>query len=51
VAVQAKSPYTFKDRDPGRTIAHNLNRVAEVWMDDYAPVYYNLTGNKRHVAP
>lgn len=45
---RAQSPYTFKDRDPGKTIAHNLNRVAEVWMDDYAPIYYNLTGNKRH---
>jgi hypothetical protein len=21
---------------------------AEVWMDDYAPIYYNLTGNRRH---
>jgi len=43
---RSKSPYTFKDRNPGLTIAHNLNRVAEVWMDEYADVYYNLTGNK-----
>eukprot|EP00040_Diaphanoeca_grandis_P020815 m.110678 g.110678 ORF g.110678 m.110678 type:complete len:657 (-) comp28060_c0_seq1:214-2184(-) len=43
---RSKSPYTFKDRNPGLTIAHNLNRVAEVWMDEYAEVYYNLTSNK-----
>ena len=30
---RAKSPYTFKNRDPLETIARNLNRVAEVWMD------------------
>ena len=30
-----KSPYKFKDRDPLKTIARNLNRVADVWMDDY----------------
>eukprot|EP00039_Didymoeca_costata_P010943 m.149490 g.149490 ORF g.149490 m.149490 type:complete len:696 (+) comp15014_c0_seq1:69-2156(+) len=47
-AFRSKSPYTFKDRDPGRTIAHNLNRVAEVWMDEYADIYYNLTNNKKY---
>jgi len=45
---RSRSPYSFKDRDPSRTIAHNLNRVAEVWMDEYAPVYFNLTGNKHY---
>lgn len=32
-----RSPYSFKDRNPSTTIAHNLNRVAEVWMDKYVP--------------
>lgn len=32
---RSRSPYTFKDRDPSRTIAHNLNRVAAV---DVTPV-------------
>ena len=45
---RARSPYSFKDRNPGITIARNLNRVAEVWMDDWADVYYNITGNRRH---
>lgn len=44
---RSQSPYKFKDRDPGRTIAHNLNRVAEVWMDEYADIYYNITNNRR----
>jgi len=43
---RSRSPYSFKDRNPSTTIAHNLNRVAEVWMDEYKDVYYNLTGNK-----
>jgi polypeptide N-acetylgalactosaminyltransferase len=43
---RAKSPYTFK-KDPAETIAHNLNRAARVWMDDYAQIYLNLTNNSR----
>jgi polypeptide N-acetylgalactosaminyltransferase len=43
-----KSPYKFKDRDPLITIARNLNRVAEVWMDKHADMYYNLTGNGQY---
>ena len=45
---RSRSPYSFKDRDPSRTIAHNLNRVAAVWMDEYAPIYYNITANKHY---
>eukprot|EP00041_Stephanoeca_diplocostata_P027487 m.755659 g.755659 ORF g.755659 m.755659 type:complete len:204 (-) comp23183_c0_seq9:668-1279(-) len=40
-----KSPYKFKDRDPHKTIAHNLNRVAAVWMDDFASIYFTQSGN------
>lgn len=43
---RAKSPYTFK-KDPAETIAHNLNRAAAVWMDDFAPIYTGLTNNSR----
>ena len=44
---RTKTPYTFKNRDPFKTIAHNLNRVAEVWMDEpYRSIYYNISGNK-----
>ena len=43
-----KSPYDFKGKDPAETIGRNLNRAAEVWMDEYADVYYNLTGNRKY---
>eukprot|EP00045_Choanoeca_perplexa_P013057 m.145832 g.145832 ORF g.145832 m.145832 type:complete len:455 (+) comp16223_c0_seq1:93-1457(+) len=41
-----KAPYKFKDEDPLKTIGRNLNRVAEVWMDDYADMYYDATDNR-----
>jgi len=45
---RASSPYKFKNRDPLITIAHNLNRVAQVWMDEpYRQVYYNMTKNHK----
>jgi polypeptide N-acetylgalactosaminyltransferase len=44
-AFRKKTPYKFKNRDPLKTIAHNLNRVAAVWMDQYAPFYHNNSGN------
>lgn len=45
---RSQSPYKFKDRNPGETIARNLNRVAEVWMDGHADIYYNITGNRHY---
>lgn len=47
---RAKAPYKFKDADAVVTISRNLNRVAEVWMDGFAGVYYNLT-NRQSVLP
>jgi len=41
-----QAPYKFKDKDPLKTIGRNLNRVAEVWMDEYADIYYATTGNR-----
>eukprot|EP00730_Choanoeca_flexa_P000164 TRINITY_DN10074_c0_g5_i1.p1 TRINITY_DN10074_c0_g5~~TRINITY_DN10074_c0_g5_i1.p1 ORF type:complete len:473 (+),score=128.13 TRINITY_DN10074_c0_g5_i1:95-1513(+) len=41
-----KAPYKFKDKDPLKTIGRNLNRVAEVWMDRHADLYYAKTGNR-----
>ena len=41
---RTESPYKFKNKkDPHATIAHNLNRVAEVWMDEYADIFYNTS--------
>ncbi|XP_066929018.1 polypeptide N-acetylgalactosaminyltransferase 13-like [Clytia hemisphaerica] len=34
------SPYKFPD-GVEKTLAKNLNRLAEVWMDDYKELYYN----------
>eukprot|EP00056_Hartaetosiga_gracilis_P022234 m.28971 g.28971 ORF g.28971 m.28971 type:complete len:466 (-) comp9526_c0_seq1:88-1485(-) len=45
-----ETPYKFKTDDPLITIAKNLNRVAEVWLDDKKDVYYSVTGNKQHGA-
>ena len=45
-----KSPYQFKNRDPFRTISHNLNRVAAVWMDHYRDVY-ELIGHRFDAVP
>jgi len=45
-----RSPYTFKDRNPMTTIAHNLNRVASVWMDQYTEVY-QMFGDRVKVSP
>jgi glycosyltransferase involved in cell wall biosynthesis len=40
---RTESPYKFKNAiDPHKTIAYNLNRVAEVWMDDHADIFYNV---------
>eukprot|EP00048_Salpingoeca_helianthica_P004683 m.79839 g.79839 ORF g.79839 m.79839 type:complete len:615 (-) comp13297_c3_seq2:25-1869(-) len=39
-----RAPYKY-EKDPGLTIAANLNRVASVWMDEYAEIYYNASGN------
>jgi hypothetical protein len=44
-AFRKKTPYKFKNRDPLKTIAHNLNRVAAVWLDQYAQFYHNMSGN------
>ena len=44
---RSKSPYKFK-KDPAATIAHNLNRAAAVWMDDYADIYLNFTNNTQY---
>jgi polypeptide N-acetylgalactosaminyltransferase len=43
-----KTPYKFKTKDPRATIAANLNRVAEVWMDKYQHVYYAVSGNRKY---
>eukprot|EP00051_Salpingoeca_urceolata_P031576 m.12077 g.12077 ORF g.12077 m.12077 type:complete len:615 (+) comp4174_c0_seq2:123-1967(+) len=43
-----KSPYPFKDKDPAVTIGRNLNRVAEVWMDEAKEAYYNISGNRQY---
>eukprot|EP00052_Salpingoeca_macrocollata_P015744 m.125775 g.125775 ORF g.125775 m.125775 type:complete len:575 (+) comp19797_c0_seq1:55-1779(+) len=43
-----KTPYKFKHKDPAETIGHNLNRVAEVWMDDYKEIYYNRSENGKY---
>lgn len=41
--------YKFKTEDPQATIAYNLNRVAEVWMDKYADIYYAMKpGNRKY---
>lgn len=41
-----KSPYKFKNRDPRKTVAYNLNRVADVWLDEYAHMYFHVSQNK-----
>eukprot|EP00043_Microstomoeca_roanoka_P025592 m.9198 g.9198 ORF g.9198 m.9198 type:complete len:520 (+) comp5660_c0_seq1:76-1635(+) len=43
-----KTPYKFKTDDPQVTIARNLNRVAEVWMDEYKDVYYAVSKNRKY---
>jgi len=43
-----KAPYKFKTEDPQATIAANLNRVAEVWMDHYHDVYYAVSGHRKY---
>jgi polypeptide N-acetylgalactosaminyltransferase len=45
-----RSPYKFKNRDPALTIAHNLNRVATVWMDSYRDVY-QMVGRRFDKSP
>lgn len=42
--------YQFKNRDPFRTISHNLNRVAAVWMDHHRDVY-QLVGHRFEAVP
>eukprot|EP00056_Hartaetosiga_gracilis_P003482 m.64028 g.64028 ORF g.64028 m.64028 type:complete len:618 (+) comp11471_c0_seq1:36-1889(+) len=41
-------PYSFPS-GIGETINKNLNRVAEVWMDDYKEFYYELRPQHRHI--
>eukprot|EP00055_Hartaetosiga_balthica_P008073 m.28941 g.28941 ORF g.28941 m.28941 type:complete len:631 (+) comp6105_c0_seq1:24-1916(+) len=41
-------PYTFPS-GIGETINRNLNRVAEVWMDDYKEFYYELRPQHRRI--
>eukprot|EP01147_Barroeca_monosierra_P005213 gene5213-8815_t len=36
---RSTNPVKFKNNDPGTTILRNLNRVANVWMDDYGKIY------------
>eukprot|EP00730_Choanoeca_flexa_P015939 TRINITY_DN7434_c0_g1_i3.p1 TRINITY_DN7434_c0_g1~~TRINITY_DN7434_c0_g1_i3.p1 ORF type:complete len:639 (+),score=132.37 TRINITY_DN7434_c0_g1_i3:41-1918(+) len=40
-----RNPVKFADADPGTTITRNLNRVAAVWMDQYASIYHELTNS------
>ena len=43
---RTESPYKFKTKsDPHKTINKNLNRVAGVWMDEYADVFYNVSAH------
>jgi len=43
---RTESPYKFKTKsDPHKTINKNLNRVASVWMDEYADVFYNVSAH------
>eukprot|EP00056_Hartaetosiga_gracilis_P020895 m.21812 g.21812 ORF g.21812 m.21812 type:complete len:451 (+) comp8760_c0_seq1:84-1436(+) len=43
-----KTPYKFNTEDPQVTIARNLNRVAEVWMDNYKNIYYAIKKNRKY---
>eukprot|EP00039_Didymoeca_costata_P019100 m.336233 g.336233 ORF g.336233 m.336233 type:complete len:694 (-) comp17791_c0_seq1:88-2169(-) len=41
---RTQSPYKFKNKkNPHITIAHNLNRVAAVWMDDHAEHFLSVS--------
>eukprot|EP00053_Salpingoeca_punica_P008941 m.79982 g.79982 ORF g.79982 m.79982 type:complete len:288 (-) comp14811_c0_seq1:267-1130(-) len=42
---RSRAPYEYK-KDPGLTIQQNLNRVAEVWLDQYADVFYEVSGSR-----
>eukprot|EP00045_Choanoeca_perplexa_P012946 m.144167 g.144167 ORF g.144167 m.144167 type:complete len:630 (-) comp16187_c0_seq8:1312-3201(-) len=41
-----RNPVKFVDSDPGTTITRNLNRVAAVWMDQYASIFHELAGGQ-----
>eukprot|EP00911_Craspedida_sp_UC1_P002629 UC1_evm11s1936 len=40
-------PYSFPDGGAGRTIAHNVARAAEVWMDEYKEQFYQAKSMAR----
>jgi polypeptide N-acetylgalactosaminyltransferase len=40
-------PYKFGGGNAGETINRNLNRVAEVWMDEYKDLYYEVAPHNR----
>lgn len=42
------SPYKFPD-GVEKTLAKNLNRLAEVWMDEYKELYYNKRPHSKYV--
>ena len=42
------SPYKFPD-GVEKTLAKNLNRLAEVWMDEYKELYYMKRPHARYV--
>ena len=44
---RAKAPYKY-EKDPSVTIGINLNRVADVWMDQYAELYYDRANSRQY---
>eukprot|EP00042_Codosiga_hollandica_P050793 m.614861 g.614861 ORF g.614861 m.614861 type:complete len:157 (-) comp58156_c0_seq9:395-865(-) len=42
-------PYKFPGGNPGKTISKNLNRLAEVWLDDYKSIYYKSRADASRV--
>lgn len=47
---RASLPYTFTG-DREKTVLRNLARVASVWMDDYADIFYAAVVSSRYTKP
>lgn len=43
------SPYKFPD-GVEKTLAKNLNRLAEVWMDEFKELYYQKRPHARYIS-